>query len=229
MSEKTGETVSGLERIFVWDLPTRLFHWCLVLLVGASWLTGEMGEMEWHMRSGIAILALLLFRLLWGFFGSTTARFSDFLKPPAAALGYARDLAAGQATRYLGHNPLGGWMVVVLLLLLLFQAGTGLFANDDIFTEGPLYHLVTKSTSDWLTVIHKTLFDALLACVALHVAAAVFYLLAKKENLFLPMIHGWKRLDRAEGEGGPMIRGLLPALAALAVAAAAVWALLTYA
>lgn len=229
MSETSDKSKAGETPILVWDFPTRLFHWCLVVLVGVSWLTGEMGEMEWHMRSGIAILTLVLFRLLWGLIGSTTARFSDFVKPPSAALGYARDLAAGKTAQYLGHNPLGAWMVVLLLLLLLSQAGTGLFANDDIFTEGPLYHLVTKSTSDWLTVIHKTVFNVLLAAVALHVAAAVFYLLVKKENLILPMIHGRKPRSAQTTDRALLVRGPLPALGALAAAAAVVWALLTWA
>ena len=228
MSEKTQQETAEQGPVLVWDLPTRLFHWCLLLLVAASWATGELGEMEWHMRSGIAILTLLLFRLLWGLYGSTTSRFVSFVTSPLRALAYGRDLIAGKAPRYLGHNPLGGWMVVVLLLLLLSQASTGLFSNDDIFTEGPLYHLVTKSTSDYLTGLHKTLFDLLLVCVALHVTASLFYLFVKKENLILPMIHGFKRgkgLDRV----GPVRRGILPALSSLAVVAAAVWALLTYA
>ncbi|WP_282609910.1 cytochrome b/b6 domain-containing protein [Pelagibius sp. Alg239-R121] len=211
----------------VWDMPTRLFHWCLVLLVGTSWLTGELGEMDWHMRSGFAILTLVLFRLLWGVFGSTTARFAQFVKPPAAAVHYARDLISGKARTYLGHNPLGGWMVVLLLSLLLFQTGTGLFANDDIFTEGPLYHLVTKSTSDWLTVIHKTLFDALLICVGLHVAAAIFYLVVKKDNLILPMINGRKSGHGADSGFSFVLRSSFIALLSLAAAAAAVWAIVT--
>ncbi len=228
MSEKTEQETAEQRRVLVWDLPTRLFHWCLFLLVGASWATGEMGEMEWHMRSGIAILTLLLFRLLWGFYGSTTARFVSFVTSPLRAISYGRDLAAGKAARYLGHNPLGGWMVVVLILLLLSQAATGLFSNDDIFTEGPLYHLVTKATSDYLTGLHKTLFDLLLVCVAIHVAASLFYLFVKKENLILPMIHGFKRgsgLDQA----GPVRRGILLASISLAAAAAVVWAVLSYA
>ncbi len=214
------------KRVLVWDLPTRLFHWSLVVLLGASWLTGEMGEMEWHMRSGIAILTLVLFRLLWGIFGSTTARFTQFVRSPMTALGYARGLLAGKTDHYFGHNPLGGWMVLVLLMLVLVQASTGLFSNDDIFTEGPLYHLVTKSTSDWLTGIHKTLFDVLLACAALHVAAAFFYLIVKKDNLILPMITGRK----PSGENTQFVlRGTWLAILGLAVAAAAVWALLEFA
>ena len=215
--------------LLVWDLPTRLFHWCLVVLIGVSWLTGEMGEMEWHMRSGIAILALVLFRLLWGFFGSTTARFSDFLASPVTAYRYARGLLAGKNDRYLGHNPLGGWMVVALLGLVFLQASSGLFANDDIFTEGPLYHLVTKSTSDWLTGIHKSLFDILLAAAALHIAAAFFYLFVKKDNLIFPMIHGRKQASQVGAKPELVLRGVILGGIMLAIAAASVWALLTFA
>lgn len=229
MSEKTEMETIAAKRVLVWDLPTRLFHWCLVALIAASWLTGEMGEMEWHMRSGIAILTLVLFRLLWGIMGSTTARFTQFVSSPMTALGYARSLVAGKADRYFGHNPLGGWMVVALLALILSQASTGLFSNDDIFTEGPLYHLVTKSTSDWLTGIHKTLFNVLLACAALHIAAAFFYLIVKKDNLILPMISGRKRASDAGEDVQFVLRSSLLALLSLAVAAALVWALLFYA
>lgn len=229
MSDKTETETTAAKRVLVWDLPTRLFHWCLVVLIGVSWLTGELGEMEWHMRSGIAILTLVLFRLLWGIFGSTTARFTQFVSSPVTALGYARSLVSGKADRYFGHNPLGGWMVVALLVLLLTQASTGLFSNDDIFTEGPLYHLVTKSTSDWLTGIHKTLFNVLLACAGLHIAAAFFYLIVKKDNLILPMMTGRKRASEAGAGGQFVLRSSLLALLSLAVAAAAVWALLVFA
>ncbi len=226
ISEKKGEVPKP---VLVWDLPTRLFHWCLALLIGVSWLTGEMGEMEWHMRSGIAILTLVLFRLLWGFLGSTTARFSQFVASPVTAIGYARGLLTGKTDRYLGHNPLGGWMVIALLLIVLVQASSGLFANDDIFTEGPLYHLVTKSTSDWLTWFHKTLFNFLLAAAALHIAAAFFYLFVKKEDLILPMIHGRKQAGEAEGKLNLVLRHPLLGLLTLAAAGAAVWAVLTFA
>jgi cytochrome b len=215
--------------VLVWDLPTRLFHWTLVILVGTSWLTGELGEMEWHMRSGIAILSLVLFRLLWGIFGSSTSRFTQFVKAPAAAIAYARGLIAGKPSHSFGHNPLGGWMVVLLLALLLSQAGTGLFANDDIFTEGPLYHLVTKSTSDRLTSIHKLLFDGLLICVALHVSAAVLYLVVKKENLILPMISGRKKGTALDRQAPFILRSSPVAAICLAAAAAVVWAILTFA
>ena len=209
----------------VWDLPVRLFHWLLLLLVCVSWYCGEAGEMAWHMRSGTCILALLLFRIAWGFLGSTTARFSSFVKGPGAALAYARSLHSKSPVPMVGHNPLGGWMVVALLLLLLIQAGTGLFANDDIFTEGPLAHLVSKAASDQLTVIHKTNFNILLVLIALHVAAAFFYLFVKGDNLIRPMITGRKEIDA--NLSGLRFRSPLLAALVLAVSAAIVWLIVT--
>lgn len=210
--------------VTVWDLPTRLFHWILVVLIGVSWYCGETGEMRWHMLSGQTILALLLFRLAWGLVGSQSARFTDFVRGPGAVVGYARGLLAGSAPPAVGHNPLGGWMVVALLLVLLIQAGTGLFANDDIFSEGPLADQVSKATSDQLTKLHKANFNLLLVLAALHIAAAFYYLLAKGENLIRPMFTGRKRLA---GAAAPRLRSPLLALALLAGAAGLVWLLVT--
>ena len=125
-------------RILVWDLPVRLFHWLLVMLVIVSFVTGELGGtwMQIHLWSGYTILGLLLFRLAWGFIGGHHARFSSFVRGPNAVRRYARTLWDRSAPRHLGHNPLGGWSVLAMLLLLLFQVATGLFANDDIFTQG---------------------------------------------------------------------------------------------
>ena len=210
----------------IWDLPVRLFHWLLLLLVCFSWYCGEQGIMDWHKRSGYAILTLLLFRLAWGLVGSTTARFGSFVKGPAAALAYARALRAGTPLPSLGHNPLGGWMVVALLAVLLLQAGTGLFANDDILTEGPLAKLVSKDASDWLTGIHEANFNLLLVLVALHIAAALFYFFVKGENLILPMITGRKRIEAKAS--GLRFRSPFLALVALALAAALVWWIVTF-
>lgn len=211
----------------VWDLATRLFHWVLVALIGLSWYSGETGDMDLHIRSGMAILTLVIFRVIWGFAGSATSRFSGFLRSPHAAMKYGLDLARNRAPRFLGHNPLGGWMVVVLLLSLAVQAGAGLFANDDIFTEGPLAHLVTKDTSDFLTVVHKTSFNVLLALAAIHIAAALFYWLGKGENLILPMITGKKQLDSRDGTPDPRLRNPIAAAAALGAAAFVVWVVVT--
>ena len=146
-----------LVKIAVWDLPTRLFHWLLVVLAAVSFTTGKIGghAMQYHEWSGFAILNLLVFRIIWGFVGSRPSRFSDFVKGPAAVWRYATALVKGSSARFLGHTPLGGWSVLAMLLALLIQAATGLFANDDIITEGPLYLWVSKPVSDWLTHVHR--------------------------------------------------------------------------
>jgi len=118
-------------RIAVWDAPVRLFHWALAVLVVFSYASGQLGGalMPWHVRSGYAILALLLFRILWGFFGSDTARFSSFVRGPRIAIAYARETLAGRHRPVVGHNPLGGWMVVAMIVLVATQAGSGLFGR----------------------------------------------------------------------------------------------------
>ncbi len=212
--------------IKVWDLPTRLFHWSLVALMVAQWWTAENSStMDWHLWGGYAVLALVLFRLIWGFVGSDTARFSDFLRGPSAALEYVQALRRGETPRYLGHNPLGAWSIVAMLALLLIQAGTGLFANDDILIEGPLYAWVSKDASDLLTTIHKLNFNLLLLVIAVHLSAVLFYLLVKRENLIHPMLNGFKRLPPEWSSPAPRIVNPWRGLATLAIAVAAVWLL----
>ena len=140
----------------VWDMPTRLFHWILVVLVVASFVTGNIAGnlMTYHMLAGYGILGLVLFRLAWGFAGGRQSRFGSFVRGPGSVARYTADFIKGDSRPYLGHNPLGGWSIIAMLLGLLVQVGTGLFANDDIFTEGPFYPLVSKAVSDRLTDIH---------------------------------------------------------------------------
>ena len=210
----------------VWDLPTRLFHWSLVALMIVQWLTAEQSStMDWHVWGGYAVLALVLFRLMWGLVGSDTARFSDFVRGPGAALAYAQAMRRSETPHYLGHNPLGAWSIVAMLVLLLIQAGTGLFANDDILIEGPLYTWVSKGTSDWLTTIHKLNFNLLLLVIAIHIAAVLFYLLVKRENLIHPMLSGRKRLPPELAGQAPRIVNPWRGLAALAAAGFTVWLL----
>lgn len=211
------------KRIRVWDLPTRLFHWALVVLVAISWISAEIGgnAMEYHMWSGYAVLTLVLFRLLWGVVGSQTARFTDFIRGPGAALRYLRQLFGRNGVAHVGHNPLGGWMIVALLVGLLVQAGTGLFANDDIMTQGPLSRKVSKDTSDWLTGIHDANFELLLTLIGIHIAAVLFYWIVKRDNLIVPMITGRRRVDPATPE--PRFRSPWLALLPLAVAAGVVY------
>ena len=187
----------------VWDLPTRLFHWLLVVLVAVSFVTASIGgnAMQYHEWSGFAILILLVFRIAWGFVGSRTSRFSDFVKGPVAVWRYATDLVKGKSQSYIGHNPLGGWSVLAMLAVLLIQAATGLFANDDIITEGPLFLWVSKPVSDWLTGVHRLNRYLIMVLAATHVFAVLFYLLVKRENLIKPMITGIKH--RLGGDSAP--------------------------
>jgi len=210
----------------VWDLPTRLFHWLLVALLCFSWGSGEFGKMDLHMYSGYAILTLLLFRLAWGLVGSRTARFADFVRP-AGAVAYARRLLRRDPPHRPGHNPLGGLMVLALLAAVLVMVGTGLFANDDIFTEGPLAKLVSKGLSDTLTGIHHTAFTVLQVLAGLHILAVLAYLIGLRENLIRPMITGRKPAAELGGEPAPVLRSPMLALAVLAVAAVLVWLLVT--
>ena len=190
--------MSEIERksVRVWDAPVRVFHWALVALVLTSWVTSEIGgnAMTYHMWSGYTILTLVVFRIVWGFVGSEHARFRGFLHGPRAILSHAGGLFGSTSRYYVGHNPLGGISVVLMLASLLLQAGTGLFANDDIATEGPLTYMVSGATSSLLTTIHRYNFYVLVALIALHVAAALYYLIVKRENLIGAMFTGRKRV-----------------------------------
>ncbi|MBU0653679.1 MAG: cytochrome b/b6 domain-containing protein [Gammaproteobacteria bacterium] len=176
----------------IWDLPTRLFHWTLLLGVGFSWFCAETGGnwMVWHERSGMFLLALVLFRIIWGFIGSDTARFAHFLASPMHALKHLRGLASKEPAFHVGHNPLGAWMVVTLLATLLVQGATGLFATDDIMTEGPLIGLVSGNTAELLTSIHHLAFNILLLLVIVHVSVVMFYRFYKRTNLVKAMVLG---------------------------------------
>jgi cytochrome b len=211
----------------VWDLPVRLFHWLLVLLVAFQLVSGNIGGnlMRWHMLAGYAILTLVLFRLAWGVAGSTTARFSHFLAGPRAALEFGRRLLSRAPAPHAGHNPIGGWMVIALLGALAVQAGTGLFANDDIATEGPLAALVSKATSDRMTAIHHATYAVLLVLIALHVCAVLYHWLVKKEDLIGAMFSGAKHVpeDLAQKMSAARFASSWRALGLLAAAAALVW------
>lgn len=204
----------------VWDQPIRLFHWALVALVSALWLTGEFAALDIHMKLGVWALALLVFRLGWGVVGSPTARFDQFVRGPAAIRAYLRAARSG-TVRSVGHNPLGALSVLALLGLLVAQGLSGLFATDDIVTNGPLTHLVASKTSALLSSLHRIGGKLILALVGLHLAAVVFYTLVKKDDLIRAMITGTKRVP--EGVDGIHFAHPLAALAVLAAACALVW------
>lgn len=209
-----------LRSIQVWDLPTRLFHWILVGLVICSFITGKIGvsAMRYHEWSGVAILVLIVFRLVWGLIGGRQSRFSAFVKGPTAVFRYASTLFSKDSKQYIGHNPLGGWSILAMLTSLFVQAGTGLFANDDILTEGPFYYLVSKTTSDWLTGVHRLNQNILAFLVAIHLGAIIFHLVVKRENLIKPMITGRKTLEHEmdSAGGSPTLALVLAVMIAIA-------------
>jgi cytochrome b len=187
-----GEALSGHATRSGWDFPTRFFHWTLAALVTFSFVTGKVGEswLVWHMKSGYAIIALLLFRLAWGLVGSPEARFASFVRRPAAALAYVRSLSAGKRELPPGHNPLGGWSVVAMLACLALQVGTGLFSNDESSHEGPLAAKVSDAMVDRMTSIHGWNQYAILTLVVLHLAAISFYQWRLRLDVLGPMVHG---------------------------------------
>jgi len=183
----TGENPASQARVRVWDVPTRLFHWLLVAGFGFCWWTGETGRLEWHRWSGYGLLGLVIFRIYWGFFGSSTARFANFLRGPRAMLSYVRGAWSIEA----GHNPLGALSVVLMLGLLAAQIVLGLFAVDvDGIESGPLSLYVSFDAGRAAARWHEYIFDALLWLVALHVLAIAYYLVMKRENLPAAMLHG---------------------------------------
>ena len=177
----------------IWDLPTRLFHWMLVLLVLTAWLSAEKRDISLHVLAGAGVAGLLVFRLWWGFFGSSTARFANFLKGPRAVLTYARSLLTHSEPE-LGHNPMGGWSVASLLACLLALIGFGLFAIDtDGLDSGPFADLVDFDTARQASHLHALVFDGLEALVALHLVAILFYHLIKRHRLVHAMVTGRQR------------------------------------
>ena len=206
-------------RVKVWDLPLRACHWALVVAVAVAFVAAQIGgnAMVWHGRAGLAALGLIVFRIIWGFVGTTYARFSNFVRGPASIRAYLRGEWQG-----LGHNPLGALSVLALLPLVGSQAATGLFANDDIAYQGFLYPLVGGDISDWMTAIHKLFEPALIVLVLAHVGAIAFYARVKKHNLLVPMVTGWTETSGATA--APRGGGWQALAAALAIASGVVYA-----
>jgi cytochrome b len=194
--------VSGhAERVRVWDLPTRLVHWALAVLVVVAWLTGG-EQMNIHRYAGYGILGLVVFRLYWGVAGGSTARFSQFVKGPGAVLAYVRGWRGAPAS--FGHNPLGALSVLLLVLLLISQLGLGLFAVDvDGLESGPLARFVDFETGRKAADLHELNFRLLQAAVALHLAAIAAYAVFKQRNLVKPMVTGQDATPGLEGELRP--------------------------
>ncbi|RLQ21523.1 hydrogenase [Seongchinamella sediminis] len=170
----------------VWDLPTRVFHWLLVLCVVLAWWSAEFERYDWHEWVGYALIVLVVTRLVWGLVGSVHARFSDFIAGPKRIAAYLR----GEGSPTPGHNPLGGWSVVALLALLLLQAVSGLFNSDDVLFSGPLYYAADSGFRDLMGSIHDLAFNVLLGLVALHVLVVCYHQFRKRDGMITAMIRG---------------------------------------
>lgn len=185
-----------MNKVRVWDLPTRVFHWCTVLCVATLLVTGEWGggAMAWHFRAGFLLLGLLIFRLVWGFIGGRWSRFRAFGVAPASIMRYVQ--GRGTSVQSVGHNPLGSLSVLALLVFMLLQASTGLFSDDEIATSGPLVNLVSSAWVGLATYFHTKIGKVILiVLVQLHIAALIFYRLRLGVDLILPMLNGDKELN----------------------------------
>jgi len=183
--------------VLVWDGPTRLFHWLISPLMAAAYVTWRLNWMDWHAWVGEALLALLIFRLLWGFVGSESARFSTFLVSPRAVMRYLATIMRREPDNQAGHNPAGGWMVLLMLVLLLGETLSGLYVANDVADVGPLTDLTPAPIANAITHLHLLLWDALLVAASLHILAILFYAWAKGHNLVLPMLTGRKNLPES--------------------------------
>ncbi|MGE0725650.1 MAG: cytochrome b/b6 domain-containing protein [Alphaproteobacteria bacterium] len=222
-------TTGGLVRVRIWDGAVRLVHWAIVVAFATSWISVRNGWMEVHLWSGYAMLTLVVFRIIWGFVGSDTARFAAFVRGPGACIAYLRAFLSRRPSHWPGHSPIGALSVVALLALLLAQTLLGLFAIDtDALNSGPLAHLVSFETGRMLTEWHGWIFEALKILAAVHIAAVVYYLIAKGENLIVPMLHGDKRLPSGAGTMAPRIARPILAAALFGVVAVLVWLLVSY-
>jgi cytochrome b len=222
----TKEPLGEQTPVRVWDLPTRAFHWILAVLVVASIVSAKIGAgaMVWHLRSGYVIFTLLVFRLLWGFVGGHWSRFRTFLYAPATSLRFLRNGSLAHENHQVGHNPLGAWSVFALLGLLAAQVGTGLLADDELGTTGPLYKFVSNVASSTATHWHKAYGQwVVLLLLLLHVGAVAFYAVRRRHHLIGPMWHGDKVLPHHVPASVDSVGSRLLALILFLACAALVW------
>ncbi len=204
-----------MQRVKIWDAFVRANHWLMALLVLGLWWSADSGDMELHLQLAGILGASIVVRILWGFFGSESARFKSFLRGPKAIQQHLSDLHQGKPYQANTHSALGGWAVVLMLIVLLVQFGTGLFADDDIFFSGPLASSVSSDLSSLLTSLHKDNFNILLALIVVHVAAITIYRL-RGIGLVASMFHG----KRAGAAAPKLVNGLLGMVAVALLATA---------
>lgn len=210
--------------LFVWDIPTRLFHWIVVIAVIVAWATGEADSDFWfdvHLAAGYTVLAALIFRVIWGFAGSRHALFRDFVRGWAAVRDYTKKLLGLRPPHSVGHNPLGGWMVILLLVVLAGMVATGLFGGEPDEAEvGPLAYLIAPALAEALVEVHEALFNVLLVLVGIHIAGVITDIVLTRDNLILAMITGYKRVPAslASAGAGPVSNGRAAVVFVIAVA-----------
>jgi cytochrome b len=206
-----------------WDLPTRIFHWLLVTLIVCAPVSANSGDplLVWHKYNGYAILTVLIWRLIWGFAGGSTSRLSAFFPWPWSVFRHVGQMLKGVAPQYLGHNPLGSVMIVLLFLATFAQVSTGLFTSDDIAVEGPLHALGSSAWNSLAAVYHSTGFLVIIGLAAIHIVANFAYTFIKKDNVIGAMVTGKKKnaafVDQSEATGGSIGLALLVLLIAAAI------------
>lgn len=217
----------SMKGVKVWDLPSRIAHWALTLSILGSYGSAEYGwfSMQWHFYFGYSAITLVIFRVLWGFFGSEHARFRNFVRGPGAVWRYLKTLGDKNSVEGTGHSAIGGWAVLVLLAATLAQAISGLFKTDDIEWFGPLSEKASAELVEQMSWFHSNFEGILLLIIGIHIVAALLYLLIKKQNLIAPMITGVKRTISADDAKQ---KPIWLALVLLALSAAALWALIQF-
>ena len=209
-----------MHTVRIWDLPTRVFHWALALCIVGLLITGNIGgnAMVWHFRIGLTVLALLMFRLVWGLVGGHWSRFGAFIYSPRSIINYIK--GRGKPEHSVGHTPTGAGSVFALLAVLLAQVGSGLISDDEIASAGPLVRFVSSATTQLATNYHKNIGKwIILGLVVLHIAAIAFYLW-RKQNLIKPMLHGNKQVPMLVAESTDTAGTRVMALAIFGICAA---------
>jgi len=228
----TGMEKQAIEvKVLVWDLPTRIFHWALALSLAGSWLSHEAkaSGFQVHQFLGCLALALVLWRIAWGFTGPPFARFASFVRGPGRVIRYLRSAGEGQESNRLGHNPAGGWAILLMLALVGFQAVSGLFNGGEMLMEGPWYHVLDKPWKGIVREAHEVGFNLLIVMVALHLAAIAVHRFRHGQRLVWAMITGFKAVAPSSGQKGISSHGVWLALGLAVLAGAAVWLLVALA
>lgn len=220
---------AAVRKIRLWDLPLRLFHWSLLICVAGAIASIKIGDnIDVHQYFGYAVLGLLIFRLIWGFVGGEHARFASFVRGPGQVIAYLKQMKS-QHGPSIGHNPLGAISVLGMLAALLFQATSGLFLSDEIMFEAPLFKHISGSLASGLAEAHEINSNIIILLIALHLLAIFFYRFIRRENLITPMLSGNKEVPAesalSDARGGSIWLGLI----VFALAAAGVWALISFA